>query len=111
MEFSPEITKKIQELQILEQNLQNFLMQKQNFQVEDNEILNALEELSKSGDEVYRILGGIMIKTDRNKLIKDLEEQKKIINLRIQSLEKQEKSIEEKSSVLQSEIQKSIGKK
>lgn len=111
MEFSPEVTKKIQELQILEQNLQNFLMQKQTFQVEASEILNALEELSKSNDEVYRILGGIMVKTDRKKLITDLEEQKKVVNLRIQSLEKQEKSIEEKSSVLQSEIQKSIGKK
>jgi len=108
MEIPPEINQKIQELQLLEQRLQNFVMQKQTFQVELNETINAMEEVSKSKDEVYRILGGIMVKTDKETLSKELEEQKKVLELRIQSIEKQEKSIEEKSSALQSEIQKSI---
>ncbi len=111
MELSPEITQKIQELQLLEQNLQGLLMQRQTHQVELNEILNALDELSKSGEEVYRILGGIMVKSDKKTLSADLKEKEKVLNLRIQSIEKQEKSIEDKSHSLQEEIQKFIGKK
>lgn len=111
MEISPEINQKIQELQVLEQNLRNILIQKQTVQVELNEILNALDELSHSDEEVYRVLGGIMVKSDKKSLSKSLEEQKKLFELRIQSLEKQEKSFEEKSSSLQSDIQNSIGKK
>ena len=42
MKIDAETGKKIQELQILEQNLQNLLMQKQAFQIELNEIENAL---------------------------------------------------------------------
>lgn len=110
MELSPEINKKIQELQIFEQNSRNILIQKQSVQVELNEILNALDELSKTHEEVYRVLGGIMVKADRETLSKELEEKKKLLELRIQSLDKQEKSINEKSSVLQSEIQKSMEK-
>ena len=43
--ISPETTKKIQELQILEQSLQTVLLQKQAFQMELNETSLALEEL------------------------------------------------------------------
>ena len=66
MNIEPETNKKIQELQILEQNLQNLIMQKQSVQIELNESLNALEELKISDDEVYKVLGGIMIKADKN---------------------------------------------
>ena len=111
VKIEKETQEKIQHLQILEQNLQAILMQKQTMQVELNEIVNALDELSKSTDEVYRILGGIMVKSDKKTLSNSLEEQKKLLNLRLQSLEKQEKSLEEKSHALQQEIQKSIAKK
>lgn len=104
MDINPELSEKIQELQIIERNLQGFAMEKQSFQVELNEITNALTELSKSGDEVYKILGGLMIKSEKNSLSKDLNDKKKILELRISSVEKQEKSIEEKSDKLRKEI-------
>ena len=111
MDISPEINRKIQDLQVYEQNLQSLLMQRQAVQVEFNEIHNALSELQKSGEEVYKMLGGIMIRSDKKVLIKDLEEKKKVAEIRIQSLEKQEKSIEEKAESLRSEVQKSLAPK
>ena len=45
---------KLQELQILEQNLQSVLMQKQTFQIELAESQGALEELEKSGEDILR---------------------------------------------------------
>lgn len=87
---------KIQEIQILEQNLQNILYQKQSFQIELNESKTALEELEKSKDDVYKIIGQLMIKTDKDKIKKELEDKEKMLELRLNSLEKQEKNFMEK---------------
>ena len=60
---------KIQELQILEQTMQNVLIQKQSFQIELAETQGALEELEKTEDEVYKIIGQLMIKTEKAKTL------------------------------------------
>jgi len=108
MKIDQETTKKIQELQILEQNLQAFLAQKQNFQMDLSEILNALNDLKKSTEEVYKIVGGLMVRSDKKSITLDLEEKKKILELRISSIEKQEKILEEKSEKLKNEITKFV---
>lgn len=95
---------KIQEIQILEQNLQNLMAQKQASQFELNETNNALEEVKKTKSDAYRILGNIMIKSKPEDLVKELEEKKKILDLRISSIEKQEKLIGEKHLALREEI-------
>ena len=104
MDIDKETNKKIEDLQILEHNLQNVLAQKQNVQLELGEILNALGELKKSEDEAYKIVAGIMIKSDKKNLTFELEEKKKLLNLRISSIEKQEKFIEKEVSELRDEI-------
>ena len=96
--------KKMQELQILEQNLQNILLQKQAFQMELRESEAALRELGRSGDEVYKIIGQLMIKTEKNQMKEELEEKKKIIDMRIKSLEKQEQILSEKFEEIQREL-------
>ena len=111
MNIDSETSKKIQELQIFEQNLQNFHIQKQALQVELNEINNALVELKNSDSDVYKITGSIMLKSDKESLSKDLEEKKKLFDLRISTMEKQEKILDEKASDLKEEINKSIGQK
>ena len=95
---------KIQELQLLEQSLQNTLMQKQAFQMELSETQAALGELKNSGDEVFKIIGQLMIKSEKSKITDDLENKEKILNLRISTLEKQENSLAEKFENLRKEI-------
>jgi prefoldin beta subunit len=101
-------SKKIQELQILEQQKQIFLMEKQSVQVELNEINNAADEVKKTNEEVYKILGGIMIKSDKNTLIQELDEKRKVLEIRINALEKQEKLIEEKINKARADVASSI---
>ena len=101
---------KLQELQILEQNLQGILMQKQTFQIELAESQGALEELEKSGEEVYKIIGQLMIKSDKSKMKSELEEKKKMLELRIKTLENQEKISTEKVGKLREEFMKSVKK-
>ena len=64
--------KKIQEMQILEQNLQSLLLQKQAFQMELSETQSALKEIENSGEEVFKIIGQLMIKTDKSKIKQEL---------------------------------------
>jgi len=102
---------KVKDLQMTEQNVQNLSLQKQTSQVELNEINNALAEIEKTDDEIYKILGGIMIKTDKTALKKELGEKKKLLELRIQAIEKQEKLVSEKAKKLRSEISQEFNKK
>jgi len=98
--------KKIQEMQILEQSLQNILMQKQAFQMELSETNTALEAIKDSGDEVYKIVGQLMIKSKKESVSEDLKNKKKILDLRLNNLEKQEESLNEQLEKLREEVMK-----
>lgn len=102
------INENIQELQILEQNLQSLLLQKQAFQFELNETENALSEVSKSKDDIYKITGQIMIKAKKEEVEKELSERKDILSLRIKSIEKQERAFKEKIDSLREELSKNM---
>lgn len=99
---------KIGQLQLMEQNLNNFLAQRQKFQAQLIEMDNAIEELGKTKGKSYRIIGNIMVDTPREEMKGSLESKKKIVELRIRSIEKQENEIEERAKELQKEILKEI---
>ena len=102
-----ETEKKINKLQLLEQSLQTFLMQKQQFQTQLIEIDSALNEL-KTAKESYKIVGDIMINADKEELIKELTERKEKVELRIKTLEKQEAELKEKATTMQKEVMKKL---
>ena len=87
----------IAQLQLSEQALQNLLLQKQVFQFEFIETNNALEELKKTKqDEVFKIVGSLMIKSNKVELEKELERKRDIVNLRLKAIEKQEQELKER---------------
>jgi prefoldin beta subunit len=108
MENNEALQAKIQELQILERNSQNYSMEKQNFMVELNGINNALDELKIAKGDVFKIVGGLMVKSNPEVLIKELQDKKKLLDLRIKTIEKQESIIEDKTSELKKEINESF---
>tara|TARA_Y100000310_G_C20455298_1_gene702757 strand:+ start:437 stop:766 length:330 start_codon:yes stop_codon:yes gene_type:complete len=101
---------KIQELQMLEQTLQSLLMQKQAFQMEVNEVDSALKELERSGEDVFKIIGQLMVKANKEDTKKDLDEKQKTLNLRMETLDKQESSFKEKLDALREEMISSADK-
>ena len=103
-----ESERKIQQLQMLEQSIQNIIMQKQNFQARLLESENALNELSKDPKEIYKIIGNIMVSSNKKELEEDLKKNKEIFELRIKNLEKQEDLIREKAEKLQKEVMELI---
>jgi hypothetical protein len=53
------------------------------------------ERLKKSDEEVYKILGQIMVKAKKENILKELEEKKKVLDLRLKKIENQEKIMSE----------------
>jgi prefoldin beta subunit len=108
MEPSKEIQEKIQELQAIEQGLQSLLMQKQAFQMELSETENALSEIAKSNDEIFKMIGNIMIKTDKKSTEAELKKKQELLSLRLNSIEKQETDLSKQSEELRAEVMKNI---
>jgi len=100
----------IGKLQMLEQQVQTIAMQKQQFQSQLFEVENALKEL-KTSKTAYKIVGNIMILSDKEKLEKDLKQKKEIIDLRIANLDKEEKKLKEKAKKLQEDLLSTLKKK
>ena len=101
---------KIQQMQILEQNLQNLLLQKQAFQMELSETQSALKEIENSGEEVFKIIGQLMIKTDKSKIKQELSNKEKILDLRTKAIEKQEASLMAQLDKIREEVVKTMNK-
>jgi len=102
-----EIQQKIEQLQGFEQNMQQFLMQKQQFQTKLIEVESALKELDKT-QEAYKIIGNIMVKVSKEDLKKDLDSKKELMDLRIKTMEKQENKIKNNAEELRKEVMQEL---
>jgi prefoldin beta subunit len=103
MEMTKETQEKIGQLQLIEQNLQGLLAQKQQFQSQMIEIDSALKEI-KDAKETYKIVGNIMVSSEKESLEKDLKEKKEMMDIRINALEKQETQLKEKAQKIQKDV-------
>jgi prefoldin beta subunit len=96
-------SEKVNQLQLMQQNMQNIAVQKQQIQhqiVELNSAINGLKETEKS----YRIVGNIMIEASKEDLNKDLEGKKEIAEIRLKNFVKQEKDVQKNLEELQEEV-------
>ncbi len=98
-----ELQENLGKLQLYEQNLQQMSLQKQQFQVQLLEIDAALKELETT-KKAYKIVGNIMVSSDRDSLKNELGEKKELMNLRISAIEKQESQLREKAMALKSDV-------
>jgi len=72
--------------------------------MELNESENALNEVNKSSEEVFRIIGQIMVKSDKKVVVDELERKIKLIKLRLKSIESQEKDFSDKIEDLRKKL-------
>ena len=107
---SKDTEKKIEQLQLYEQNLQNLLSQRQQFQVQLIEVESALKELETT-DSAYKLVGNIMVSSKKGDLKKELSSKKETMDLRVKTLEKQESQIKEKATKLREEVMEKMEEK
>lgn len=108
-EFSEETKNLIIQFQTYQQQLQNWMIQKESLKLQTLEVERALEELNKTKQaNAYKITGQIMISKPVEELKKELNETKENIDIRIKGLEKTEGRIEEKLKDLQTKLKEVI---
>jgi prefoldin beta subunit len=98
---------KIAQLQLLQQNLQNILTQKQQLQNQLVELDSALAELNTT-DKAYKIVGKIMLAAPKQDLIKELNEKKEFVSVRIKNFSQQEEKLQKNFEEVQSEVVKEM---
>lgn len=93
--------------QIYQQQIQTILTQKSALTLELNEIKKSLEEIEKTSEKfVFKLSGPIMIKVDTKDAKKELKGKEDMINLRLNTIEKQESKLKERIEELRSKIMK-----
>ena len=98
-------------MQFFQENLQSILMQKQAFQMELNETISALKEVEKSNEDVYKLIGQLMIKISSQKILEELKNKEKILQIRLKKLEEQEENLNSEVKKIRDEIIKDSKKK
>lgn len=108
-QISNEMQQKIQDFQEAQQQARVLLSQKYQMEMQLKETQNALDELEKSGNaEVHKVVGQILIKSDKNSIQSELKEKVETLELRMKSIEKQEKKVMDKVKSLQEDLQKGL---
>lgn len=96
-EDSKDIQQLLNQAQLYQQQMQSIMTQKETLNIQLIEIGKALEELEKTKtEEVYRIAGPILIKSEKTEVKKDLKEKEDTIKMRLKTIETGEKRVRDK---------------
>lgn len=111
-EMSPKLQNQIAQFQQLQQQLQTVMSQKIRMDAMLKEMEMTLEELKKTPAEttVYKSVGSLMIKVaDTPALLKEIEDDKETTEIRVKSLDRQEKMLKEKFQSVQEQLNRALG--
>ncbi len=110
VELPPQIQEQLARLQQLQQTLQAVSTQKQQLEIEASETERALAELDKLNDAsiVYKSIGSLLLKSDRQTLLAELKERKELLGTRVTVLGRQEERTKERMKELQEKLQEKL---
>ena len=110
VELPPQVQEELVRLQQLQQTLQAVVAQKQQLEIEMSETDRALSELEKVTGEnpVYKSVGSILVKADKEGLLAELKEKKELLNTRVTVLGRQEERTRERIKDIQQKLQEKL---
>ncbi len=111
-ELPPQIQNQLAQLQQIQQQAQAIMQQRNQVEMVLRETDRALEELKKTDDEaiVYQAAGELLIKAKKDDVLKELEEKKDSLDVRLKSLARQEERIQSRFTQLQDQLKTALGK-
>jgi prefoldin beta subunit len=111
-ELPPQIQNQLAQLQQIQQQAQAIMQQRSQVEMVLRETDRALEELKKTGDDavVYQAAGELLIKSNKEDVLKELEEKKDSLDVRLKSLSRQEERIQARFTQLQDQLKSALGK-
>jgi len=110
-EIPPQVQHQLAQLQQVQQQAQALATQKAQVTSALNETEMAIEELSKLEDDavIYKNVGQLLIKGERDSVATELTEKKETMELRVRTLEKQGERIQKRFQQLQEQLRSAIG--
>lgn len=108
--ISPKVQNQIAMLQQMQGQLQTIQAQKTQYDIALRETKRAIEELADIPDDgnVFMSVGTVMMQKKKPEVVTKLQEKAESLELRIKSLEKQEKMLAEKFEQLQAQIRQAL---
>jgi len=108
--ISPKVQNQLAQLQQVQQQLQAILSQKAQYEMAVREAKRAQEEIKDAADDatMYLSVGTVMVQKKKDVIDQKLVEKVEMLELRIKSLEKQEKLLQGKFEQLQAQIKSAI---
>jgi prefoldin beta subunit len=109
-ELPPQVQEELLRFQQLQQTLQAVVSQKQQLEMEMSETDRALSELEKVTGEnpVYKSVGSILVKADKEGLLAELKEKKELLNTRVTVLGRQEERTRDRIKDIQQKLQEKL---
>ncbi len=109
-EIPPYLREQLARYDQIQQNLQAVLVQKQQVELELGETEKALEELGKATDTeaIYKFAGNLLVKVQKDQVVKELSEKKELASTRKMVLSKQETRFRENLKELQGKIDEAV---
>ena len=108
-----EVKKKIMNFNNLQQTLDLFANQKVQLETSQRETELAIEELEKTSPEtvVYKKVGGILVKSQRDKLLGEKKSLKVTLEMRLKTLDQKKSRLENQITTLSNSIQADLQNK
>ena len=108
--ISPKVQNQLAMLQQIQQQLQTILTQKSQYEMAVREANRAQEEIKDAADDtpMYLSVGTVMVQKKKETVSAKLSEKVETLELRIKSLEKQEKMLQGKFEQLQAQIKSAL---
>ena len=106
----PQIQQRLLRLQQLQQTLQGVMSQKQQIELQLTEVEQAVTELDKLDETavVYKSIGALLVKSEKDKVTVDLTERKELLKMRVDVLAKQEERLRTQVKDLQEKLQQDL---
>lgn len=109
-QLPPQLQNQLIRLQEQQEQYKALLLRKHQFEMELKEVERALQECSSLPDDaiIYKSVGALLFKTEKNKIVSELNEKKEELDLRIKTIEKQEQRLRQQLEELRKFIQASL---
>ena len=106
----PQIQQRLLRLQQLQQTLQGVMAQKQQLEMQLTDVEQAAGELEKLDETavVYKSIGALLIKSEKDKVSTELTERKELVKMRVDVLAKQEERLRTQVKDLQEKLQQDL---
>ncbi|MCD6410105.1 MAG: prefoldin subunit beta [Candidatus Verstraetearchaeota archaeon] len=105
-QLPPQVQMQLARLQDLQEQLRAIVLRKQQIELELREVERALKETEDLSNDVpiYKSVGALLFKTEKEKVVKELGERKEELELRIKTLERQESRVKQQLEELRKSI-------